>query len=104
MKFHIKKHFKESILFEQLNSDRKRTNPKPYKNIEVIEKEVPRFQIYPETELSFIYTKAIFSHTIFRKKDDDKRFDMNTGHLIFFDAQLNQNNPTDVKSQTPVTF
>ena len=80
--FH-QKHFIESIPYDKVNPDKIRQNRNRSNNIDGIENELTRFQIYPETELACKYKtplyKTQYSNIFVEYK---KSFDMVTGKLI----------------------
>ena len=82
IKFH-QKSFIESIPYENVNPDQIRTTNHKFRNIHNIEKNLIRFQVYPETELACKYNKRIYK-TQYSEflVEYENGFDMNTGHLI----------------------
>ena len=59
IKFH-QKYFLESIHFEQANPDKIGSDKNRYKNIDRIENNLMRFQVYPETEVACKYTALLY--------------------------------------------
>ena len=81
MKFHQKK-FIESIPFEDVSPDQLRHSNYRFRNIHKIENKMTRFQLYPETELAYKYTKPLYK-TQYSEilVEYEKGFNMNTGKL-----------------------
>ena len=79
IKFHQKIFF-ESILFEDVNPNQIRQRNHNFKNINNIQNELPRFQIYQETELPCKYKNPLYkTHSYEILVDYEQGFDMNTG-------------------------
>ena len=59
IKFH-QKYFIESIPFEDVSPDQLRHSNFKFRNTHNIVNKLTRFQIHPETELAFKYTKPLY--------------------------------------------
>ena len=53
-------YFIESILFEKVNSNKKKLNPQDHKNIDGIENNLTPFQNYPETKVACKCTTSLY--------------------------------------------
>ena len=100
IKFH-QKHFIESIPLEDVIPDQIRQSNYKIRNIHNIENILTRFQVYPETELAFKYTKphckTQYSEILVGG------FDINTGKLIIH-SMATSHSTTDENSYVPVKF
>ena len=96
------KSFIESIPFEKVNTDEKRSKPQDHNNIDGIENKITRFQIYPETEVACKNTTTVLENTKFRNYCGiRKSFILKTGKRNIKPAHPYQNHKVG-KSYIPV--
>ena len=99
IKFH-EKFLIESIAFEDVNPEHFRPSNYKFRNIHNIE--LTRFQIYPETELAYKYTKPLYKsrYSVILVEYEDG-FDISTGKIIIH-QMATSHSTTDENSYVPV--
>ena len=76
IKFH-QKYFTEPIPYDEVNPEKVRQNNQRFKNINNIEKNLTRFQIYAETEIACKYNTPLYKTQYSEVLVEyDKGFDM----------------------------